>query len=96
MKIGIDAKWFFSGPVSGQVFMRNVLPELLALCPEDEWHIFVNKKYRHSIFPLTAPNVHLHYVWAGYNMLSNLFVLAVARMPSFCITFSRGTSRWTR
>jgi glycosyltransferase involved in cell wall biosynthesis len=75
MKIGIDAKWFFSGPVSGQVFIRNILPELLALRPEDEWHLFLNKKYKSSPFPITAPNVHLHYVWAGYNMPSNLFVL---------------------
>ena len=29
MKIGIDAKWFFSGPVSNQVVVRNLVENLM-------------------------------------------------------------------
>ena len=75
MKIGIDAKWFYSGPVSGQVILRNVLPELIKTNPEHEWHIFLDKKSRHLDFPLKGSTVHLHYTWAAINMISNFFVL---------------------
>ena len=75
MKIGIDAKWLFRGQISGKVFIQNVLPELFKLHPEIEWHIFLDKKDKH--FPVTFPKetVRVHYVWARFNMLSNLFVL---------------------
>jgi glycosyltransferase involved in cell wall biosynthesis len=75
MKIGIDAKWFFSGPISGQIMMRNLLPELIALGPEYEWHLFLDKRKKSMLFPVKAKNVHLHYVWASLNILSNFFVL---------------------
>ena len=75
MKIGIDAKWFFSGPISGQVIMRKLLPELIAGSPQCEWHLFLDKRSKDQFFPLNKENVHLHYVWSRINMLSNLFIL---------------------
>ncbi len=75
MKIGIDAKWLFSQQISGRVFMQNVLPELLSLYPEIEWHVFLDAKDRKKDLPFPKENVGIHYVWAGYNMLSNLFVI---------------------
>jgi glycosyltransferase involved in cell wall biosynthesis len=75
MKIGIDAKWLFTGHISGKLFIQNILPELLALHPEIEWHIFVNKNSKHFKLPIKKENVNIHYVWAGFNMLSNLFIL---------------------
>ena len=75
MKIGIDAKWFYSGPISGQVIIRNLLPDLIRQHPEHDWHIFLNKKDRHSDFPLSGQNIHLHYAWSILNMFSNFFTL---------------------
>ncbi len=75
MKVGIDAKWFFSGTVSGRLFIRNVLPELLFIHPEIEWHVFLNAKEKNLELPFKSENVKVHYVWAGFNMLSNLFIL---------------------
>lgn len=75
MKIGIDAKWLFRGPVSGRIFTQNVLPELFSLYPEHEWHIFLNRKDRKLAFPFQADNIHIHYIWAGLNLFSNLFIL---------------------
>jgi len=76
MKIGIDAKWLFSGNISGKLFIRNILPELFSLHPEIEWHIFLNEKEKSLYFPFRNENIYIHYVWAGFNMLSNLFVLS--------------------
>lgn len=75
MRLGIDAKWLFRGPVSGRLFIQNVLPELFFMHPEIEWHIFLDAKDKNAGFAFIQKNVHLHYVWAGFNMLSNLFIL---------------------
>ncbi|MDP4262629.1 MAG: glycosyltransferase family 1 protein [Bacteroidota bacterium] len=75
MRIGIDAKWLFTGTISGRFFIENVLPELFSLHPEIEWHIFLDKKEKNLGWPFTRENVNIHYVWADFNMLSNLFVL---------------------
>jgi glycosyltransferase involved in cell wall biosynthesis len=75
MKIGIDAKWLFTGHISGKLFIQNILPELIALHPEIEWHLFLDKNNKQFEFPIKDANINIHYVWAGFNMLSNLFIL---------------------
>jgi glycosyltransferase involved in cell wall biosynthesis len=75
MKIGIDAKWLFRGQISGRIFVQNVLPELFKLHPEIEWHIFLDKKDKDLPVPFGKDTAQVHYVWARFNMLSNLFVL---------------------
>ena len=75
MRIGIDAKWYFTGPVSTQVVLQNLLPELFALCPEHEWVVFLDKKDKHLGFPYQEKNIYIRYVWADNNMLSNLFIV---------------------
>ena len=55
--------------------MQNILPELVALHPEIEWHIFLKKNHKQLELPINMGGVKIHYVWAGLNMLSNLFVL---------------------
>jgi glycosyltransferase involved in cell wall biosynthesis len=75
MRIGIDAKWLFTGTISGRFFIENVLSGLLSLHPEIEWHIFLDAKDINRDWPFRKENVTIHYVWAGFNMLSNLFVL---------------------
>lgn len=75
MRIGIDAKWFFTGPVSSRVVLQNLLPELFARFPDQEWVVFLDKKDRHLPFPILSSRMEIHYVWADINMLSNLFLL---------------------
>ncbi|HEV8287275.1 MAG TPA: glycosyltransferase family 1 protein [Chitinophagaceae bacterium] len=75
MKIGIDAKWLFTGHISGKLFIQNILPELFILHPEIEWHLFLDKKDKHFKIAFKKENIKIHYVWAKYNMVSNLFVL---------------------
>jgi glycosyltransferase involved in cell wall biosynthesis len=93
MKIGVDAKWFYNGPVSGRVFIRQVLSRLLTTYPQHEWHIYLNKKNRNESFPFTGENITRHYIWSAYNMLSNRFLiprhakahgLDVVLFQSFC------------
>ena|ERR1043166_3838305 len=75
MKIGIDAIWLFRGPISGILFIQNVLPELFRLQPEIEWHLFLNKSDKHCGLPFKKENIKIHYVWAKPKMIANLFII---------------------
>jgi glycosyltransferase involved in cell wall biosynthesis len=75
MRIGIDAKWYFTGPVSGRVVIKNLLEQLFLLYPEHTWFIFLDKKDKHLPFPHQQKNINLVYIWADNNMLANVFVL---------------------
>ena len=75
MKIAIDAKSFYNGPVSTRVILQNLIPELIRLYPDVDWVIFLDKKDKAFDFPYKGKNIHLEYVWAGVNQVSNLFVL---------------------
>jgi len=75
MRIGLDAKWYFTGPPSTQTLLHNLLPRLFNFYPEHEWIIFLDKKDRHFGFPFNNKNVTPVYVWADNNLFSNLFIL---------------------
>jgi glycosyltransferase involved in cell wall biosynthesis len=75
MRIGIDAKSFFRGPVSTRVVLQNLLPELFILFPEHEWIIFLDKKDKQAQFPFISANIKLIYCWADINLISNVFFL---------------------
>ena len=75
MKIGFDAKWFFSGNPSGKVVVRNILKQLLIKYPEHNYYIFLKSKEKHLVFPYKAPNIHLVYVWGKPNLISNVLMI---------------------
>jgi len=75
MKIGIDAKWLFTGHISGKLFIQNILPELFALEPGIEWHIFLDKRNKNLDLPFRNENIKIHYIWANLNMVSNFIIL---------------------
>jgi glycosyltransferase involved in cell wall biosynthesis len=74
MRIGLDAKWYFRGPISTQTILHNLLP-LLFEYKEHEWIIFLDQKDKHAGFRHNPSNVTVQYVWAGNNLLSNVFIL---------------------
>jgi glycosyltransferase involved in cell wall biosynthesis len=75
MRIGIDAKSMYTGPVSTRIVLQNLLPELFRLYPEIEWVVFLDKRDQVKGFPFHDKSIRAIYVWAGMNQLSNLFVL---------------------
>ena len=75
MRIGLDAKWFYTGPVSTRTILNNLLPRLFEGYPQYEWVIFLDKKDKKNEFPYRNKNIVLKYVWAENNLLSNLFVI---------------------
>jgi glycosyltransferase involved in cell wall biosynthesis len=75
MKIGIDAKWFYEGPPSGQVVVQNLLEHLIKANKDHKFYLFLNIKHKHRPFPFVDKNVQLVYIWSGINLISNVFVL---------------------
>jgi glycosyltransferase involved in cell wall biosynthesis len=74
-RIGIDAKWFFSGPVSNRIVIQNLVENLIKENPGHRLVIFLNRKHRYASFPFSEEKVERVYVWGGNNMISNLLLL---------------------
>jgi glycosyltransferase involved in cell wall biosynthesis len=75
MKIGIDAKWYFDGPVSNRNVIRKIVENLIAENPGHELFFFLNRKHKNFPFEFSGPWVHPVYVWGGNNLISNVFLL---------------------
>lgn len=75
MRIGIDAKWFFKGPPSGRNVVRNLVEQLILKNTEHELFIILDVRWSHEVFPHKDTKIHLVYVWADNNLLSNLFIV---------------------
>jgi glycosyltransferase involved in cell wall biosynthesis len=77
MKVGIDAKWYFEGPPSGKRVVKNLVDQILQREDNNEYIIFLNRNHRNRVFPieLRQKKITSCYVWAGNNLLSNIFVL---------------------
>jgi glycosyltransferase involved in cell wall biosynthesis len=75
MRIGLDAKWFFNGPPSGRVVTRNHVKHLLKIDRSNEYYLFLDRRDKKEIFPYKGINIHLVYIWADNNLISNVFIL---------------------
>jgi glycosyltransferase involved in cell wall biosynthesis len=75
MKIGIEAKWLFEGPPSGQRVVANLVRGLADVVNGDELHLFLDDRARGEPIPADLPSERLHYVWARNNQLANVFVV---------------------
>ena len=75
MKIGIEAKWLYRGPPSGQRVVRNLLRGLADISHDDELHLFLDARARNEPLPIDIPSSRCHYVWAGNNQLANVFLV---------------------
>ena len=77
LRIGIDAKWFFEGPVSNQIVVCSLVENLIHENPGHTLYIFLNARHKSRTFPFQSERVRLVYVWAGNNMISNALFLPV-------------------
>lgn len=77
MNIGIDAKWYFEGPPSGKVVIRNLVDNLVKIKTDHNLFFFIDKNFI-SKFPYRSENIFPVGIWAKNNLVSNLFVV-----PSF-------------
>ena len=77
MKLGIDAKWFFNGPPSGKVVVKNLIKNIIRIKNYNQLHLFFNKCDKGAVFPYYDKQIHCHYIWGKNNLISNVLVLPI-------------------
>jgi len=77
VKLALDAKWYFEGPPSGRMVLRNIVDHLLLQGNEYELYLFIQNKYKGDAIDLWGafPNVHLVFVPKLITLLSNVFLI---------------------
>ena len=75
MKIGIDAKWYYEGPPSGQRVVKCLIDNILLLDKTNEYFIILDKSYKKKGNISKNDHVKQVYLWAGNNLLSNVLLL---------------------
>lgn len=80
MKIGIDAKYYFDGPPSGVMVVRNLVDSLVMNYPGTRFYLFIDKNFKEKsmmIPSLNKKNVELIFVHTRVNFITNLFILPI-------------------
>lgn len=75
MRVGIDAKWYFEGPASGKMVIRNLVNELSKKNTEIEFYFLLNKKFKNETLDFQNEANKEVFIWSGNNLLSNVFVV---------------------
>ncbi|MCC5612880.1 glycosyltransferase family 4 protein, partial [Nostoc sp. CHAB 5834] len=75
MKVGIDAKWYFEGPPSGKMVVRNLVNELLTNSHDHNIFLFLDTKYKHVPLEIDSSRVTKIYLWAENNLFANMFLI---------------------
>lgn len=75
LSIGIDAKWYFEGPPSGKMVIRNIVDQLLKRENVHKVYVIADKKYLVHKNLFVGNNIFPVFVWGGNNLLSNVFCL---------------------
>ncbi|QXV66390.1 glycosyltransferase family 4 protein [Mucilaginibacter sp. 21P] len=97
INVGIDAKWFFSGPPSGNMVVKNLVNEMI-LHNHDRFnlHLFIPSKFKKQAQALFPADVKLIGLPEIPNLLSNQFLvpLAALRHKLKAVLFQNFASTW--
>ena len=75
IKVGIDAKWFFTGPPSGRVVVRNLIANLIEQNKGYRLFLFIKSEDFEIAKKTFDSRVTLINCWGKNNFISNLFVV---------------------
>ena len=75
MRIGIDAKWYFKGPISNRIVVKNLVDHMICLDTQSDIVIILDKKYKKTNLPNIFDGVSIVYIWNPNTLISNLFCL---------------------
>jgi glycosyltransferase involved in cell wall biosynthesis len=75
MRVGIDAKWYFEGPPSGIMVIKNLVNELSKVDSNFEFYFFLDRKSKNINLDYETEKLNKIYIWAGNSLLSNLFII---------------------
>lgn len=76
LRIGIDAKWYFDGPASGKMVIRNLVNEICKIKNNNfVFYIILDRKCKGLTLDVESASINIIYVWNGNNLLSNVFAI---------------------
>lgn len=84
MRIGFDAKWYFDGPVSGRVAVRNLLEGLATDAGGHDVIAITDHRSADRALSPVASRIERAGVWGGNNLVANAILLARAARKARC------------
>lgn len=97
INVGIDAKWFFKGPPSGKMVVKNLVDEMI-LNNHDRFNLFllINSKFSKQAAEYFPADVNIIPLPDIPNLLSNLFLVPIIalRYNLKTVLFQNFTSAW--
>lgn len=84
MRIGFDAKWYFDGPVSGRVAVRNILDALAKDAGGHEVVVITDKRFDDRPLPRSIQTFERIGMWSGNSLIANAFFLNKAAEQARC------------
>jgi glycosyltransferase involved in cell wall biosynthesis len=97
INVGIDAKWFFKGPPSGKMVVKNLVDEMI-LNNHDRFNLFllINSKYSKQAAEYFPAEVNIILLPEIPNLFSNLLLVPIValRYNLKIVLFQNFTSAW--
>lgn len=96
IKVGIDAKWYFTGPPSGHVVVRNLVDHVLANPLGFEVYLVLNSKDKKLASETFGETVKLIFLPGLPNLILNMFLLPLAarRHKMDIVVYQNFSSFW--
>jgi len=96
IKLGIDAKWFFDGPPSGNMVVKNLVNQMVKNHDGFELYLFFTNKHKLQADGYFPAEVRTVFLPAIPNMLSNMFLVpfAAKKYGLDAMLFQNFTSLW--
>jgi glycosyltransferase involved in cell wall biosynthesis len=99
IKLGIDAKWYFKGPPSGNMVVKNLVDEMI-ICNNDhiELYLLITNEFKKQATGYFPGHVKLIFLPAIPNLLNNVFLIPIyaRRFGLEAILFQNFNSLWPK
>ncbi|WP_183561345.1 glycosyltransferase family 4 protein [Mucilaginibacter sp. SP1R1] len=97
IKLGIDAKWFFKGPPSGNMVVKNLVNQMVSNHDEQfELYLLITRDFKKQAIAYFPASVNLIFLPVIPNMLSNMLLIpCIARIYGLeAVLFQNFSSLW--
>ncbi len=99
IKLGIDAKWYFKGPPSGHMVVKNLVDEMVSSNqPHIELYLLITGEYKAQATGYFPDNVKLVFLPVIPNLLNNVLMIPIyaRRFDLDAIIFQNFNSLWPK
>jgi glycosyltransferase involved in cell wall biosynthesis len=99
IKLGIDAKWYFKGPPSGHMVVKNLVDEMI-ICNNEhiELYLLITSEFKKQATAYFPAHIKLIFLPAIPNLLNNVFLIPIyaRRFALEVLLFQNFNSLWPK